>query len=295
MTILDRYILKSFFVNLVLWFFCIIGIYIVFDLFTNLEPLLEAGKAAGNTGKTIFIYYLFKTIPIGMMLCSLLGLISAMITIAMMIRHNELIPIQAAGVPTLRIIAPLVGAVILLALTAAVLREAVLPNYLDELVMNIGQLSKDKGTVVNAPIDDSSRTEWNFKDGKTYWTSLMGIHNYRNDNGVLAFDTVSGDPAITTQLQKVKADEWSKLTVRLKISPATSAQDVCQLFWSTSTSPVSETNSLKIPVKIDGQFHDYSFDLKNSKHWRRNITGFRLDPLNSSSKKVEIEFIRLEK
>jgi lipopolysaccharide export system permease protein len=41
-----------------------------------------------------------------------------------------------------------------LALTAAVLREAVLPNYLDELVMNIGQLSKNKGTIVNATIDN---------------------------------------------------------------------------------------------------------------------------------------------
>ncbi|MCL2744844.1 MAG: LptF/LptG family permease [Planctomycetaceae bacterium] len=154
MTILDRYILKKYFINLILWFFCIIGIYIVFDLFTNLEPLLEAAKIAGKKEKTIFFYYLFKSVPVAMMLCPLLGLISAMVTIAMLIHHNELIPIQAAGIPTLRIIAPLVVVAVLLAGTAAVVRETVLPHYLDELVMTIGQVGKNKGTIVNATIDN---------------------------------------------------------------------------------------------------------------------------------------------
>lgn len=154
MTILDRYILRSFFFNLILWFFCIIGIYVVFDLFTNLESLIEVGQIVGNIPKVIGMYYFFKAIPIGMMLCSLLGLISAMITVAMMMRHNELIPIQAAGVSTIRIISPLIGAVVFVALGASVLREAVLPNYLDELVMDVGDFVKDEGLVVNATIDN---------------------------------------------------------------------------------------------------------------------------------------------
>lgn len=157
MTILDRYILKSFFFNLILWFFCIIGIYIVFDLFTHLETLIEAGKKAGNVPKTIAVYYLFKSVPIGMMLCSLVGLISAMVTIAMMIRHNELIPIQAAGISTVRIIAPLIWAVVFVAVSATVLREAVLPNYVDELVMDVDDIVENSGIVVNATIDNVTK------------------------------------------------------------------------------------------------------------------------------------------
>lgn len=154
MTILDRYILKSFFFNLILWFFCIIGIYIVFDLFTNLESLVDIGKKMGSVPKTIIVYYLFKSIPIGMMLCSLLGLVSAMITIAMMMRHNELIPIQAAGISTIRIITPLIVAVVFVAATATVFREAVLPNYVDELVMEVEDMVEDQGIVANATIDN---------------------------------------------------------------------------------------------------------------------------------------------
>lgn len=156
MTLLDRYILRSFFFNLILWLFCIIGIYIVFDLFTNVDGLVKAGKALGNVPMTILTYYLFKSIPIAMSLGSILGLVSAMITIAMMMRHNELIPIQAAGVSTIRIIMPLIGAVLIVTVGSTVLREMVLPHYLNELVMDVSTLSEDRGNMVNATIDNET-------------------------------------------------------------------------------------------------------------------------------------------
>ncbi len=153
MTILDRYILKSFFSNLIAWFLCVIGIYVVFDLFTNLDDLIQAGKKLGSVPAVIFSFYLFKAIPIGMMLSSVLGLISAMITVAMLKRHNELVPIQAAGVATTRIIRPLIIAVVFVAAGACILREAVLPHYIDELVMDIGDFSEVSGNVLNATDD----------------------------------------------------------------------------------------------------------------------------------------------
>lgn len=156
MTILDRYIIRSFFFYLILWFFCIIGIYVVFDLFTDLDPLLNAGRAAGSIPKILFLYYFFKSLPIAIMLSPLLGLVSAMITVAMMMRHNELIPIQAAGISTIRIITPLIGAVVLVAVASTGLREMVLPNFLDELVKEAGDFHKDPGTMVNATIDNET-------------------------------------------------------------------------------------------------------------------------------------------
>lgn len=156
MTILDRYILKNYILNFVFLFFCILGIYIVFDLFTNLDRLLNAGKAHGNVGEVIATYYFFKTVPIAMMLSSILGLLAAMITVAMMMRHNELIPIQAAGISTIRIISPLIVAFILIAVGSTALREMVLPNYLDELVMDADSFREDEGSMVNATIDHST-------------------------------------------------------------------------------------------------------------------------------------------
>ncbi len=153
MTILDRYILKSFFFNLILWFFCIIGIYVVFDLFTNIDGLIQAGKKQGSVPTVIGSYYLFKAIPIGMMLSSVLGLVSAMITVAMMMRHNELVPIQAAGISTIRIIRPLILAVIFVASSACVLREVVLPHFIDELVKDVSDFSETTDSILNATDD----------------------------------------------------------------------------------------------------------------------------------------------
>ncbi|MGL4595199.1 MAG: LptF/LptG family permease, partial [Thermoguttaceae bacterium] len=156
MTLLDRYILKSFFFNLLSWCVCLVGIFIVFDIFTNLDTLLEIGKASGNTLKVLGTYYFFKSIPILMMVSSVLGLLAAMITMAMMMRNNEIVPIQAAGISTIRIIRPLLLAVVCLAITATVVREFVLPHFLDELVMESGDLLKKNGSLVNMTIDNTT-------------------------------------------------------------------------------------------------------------------------------------------
>ncbi|MDR2756116.1 MAG: LptF/LptG family permease [Planctomycetaceae bacterium] len=156
MTILDRYLLKSFFFNLIFWFICIIGIFIVFDLFTHFDSLVQKGKEQNNLIRLIGTYYLFQSIPIAMTLSSILGLVSAMIAMAMMIRNNELVPIQAAGISMLRIVRPLIFAVIFVAIVSTVLREAVLPHFLDELVMEADTITKDRGVRLNAIIDNET-------------------------------------------------------------------------------------------------------------------------------------------
>jgi lipopolysaccharide export LptBFGC system permease protein LptF len=156
MTILDRYILKRFFFNIILWFVSIVGIFIVFDLFTNLDTLIRTGTEANNIPFVIGKYYLFKSIPIVMMLSSVLGLLSAMITVATMKRHNELIPIQAAGISTIRITMPLIIAVIFVALMMAVFREVLLPQFLDELATDANSITKNEGVMVNAIIDNET-------------------------------------------------------------------------------------------------------------------------------------------
>ncbi len=153
MTILDRYFLRSFLFNFFLWLFCVVGVFIVFDLFTNLDSLLKAGKEVGSTSKLLLVYYTFKSIPIVMMLGSLLGLVSAMVTVAMVMRLNELVPIQAAGISTFRIVLPLLIAFFLIVVLLGVAREFVLPKYLNELTTDFVASANQQGRVVNAMID----------------------------------------------------------------------------------------------------------------------------------------------
>ncbi|MDR2169610.1 MAG: LptF/LptG family permease [Planctomycetaceae bacterium] len=194
MTILDRYILRHFFFNIILWFVSIVGIFIVFDLFTNLDSLIRAGTEANNIPLIIGKYYLFKSIPIIMMISSVLGLLSAMITIASMKRHNELIPIQAAGVSTIRIILPLILAVVFVALSAAIFREMILPKFLDELVMDSTSIKKNNGTLVNAIIDNETGI------------TIHGDKTFRNESRISAPNFILRNP-IVKQITYLKAKD----------------------------------------------------------------------------------------
>jgi len=153
MTILDRYILRSFLFNFIGWNFCFVGIFVIFDLFTNLDSLIQAGKAAHNIPKVIFLYYLFKSIPIVMLLGSVLSLVAAMVTVAMLMRNNEFVPIQAAGISTLRIIRPLIIAVLCITVLFCVMRECLLPNIQDQIAMEAADFVENSGTLLNVTID----------------------------------------------------------------------------------------------------------------------------------------------
>jgi len=156
MTILDRYILRSFLFNFVGWNLCFVGIFVIFDLFTNFDSLLQAGKAANNVPKVIFLYYFFKSIPIVLLLGSVLSLLAAMVTVALLMRNNELVPIQAAGISTLRIIRPLIIAVACLVALFCLTRECLLPNIQDRIVMEASDYAKNNGTLLNVTLDNET-------------------------------------------------------------------------------------------------------------------------------------------
>ena len=157
MTILDRYILRSFLFNFVGWNLCFVGIYVIFDLFTNFDSLIQAGKAAGNIVQVIFLYYFFKSIPIVLLLGSVLSLIAAMVTVAMLMRNNELVPIQAAGITTLRVIRPLVIAVVCLTVVFCLMRECLLPNIQDRILMEAADYAENRGILLNATNDNETK------------------------------------------------------------------------------------------------------------------------------------------
>jgi lipopolysaccharide export system permease protein len=184
--------LKSFFFNLIFWFICIIGIFIVFDLFTHLDTLVQKGKEQNNVAKILVTYYLFKSVPIALVLCSFLGLFSAMTTMAMLMRNNELIPIQAAGVSTLRIIRPLIFAVIFVTFISTVFREIVLPHYLDELVMEANDFGKEHGIRFNATIDNETGI------------SILGEQMFRKELRISQPNFVIPKP-IVKQITRLKA------------------------------------------------------------------------------------------
>ncbi|MDR1382251.1 MAG: LptF/LptG family permease [Planctomycetaceae bacterium] len=162
MTKIDRYVLRNFFKTLVLWYLCLVGLYVVFDLFTNMDSIISSGVENGNIIITIGRYYFFKSFQFFDILVSLLIMTSAMITLSTMIRHNEMIPLLAAGVSQLRIILPIIGAALLVTFLAMACRELLLPQYLDDLLAKKpSEVGRKNGTPIGGIADHQTGIQLN--------------------------------------------------------------------------------------------------------------------------------------
>jgi lipopolysaccharide export system permease protein len=133
MRIIDRYLLRQFVQTFLICFLSLVGLFIVFDLFTNLEEFVTQGKKAGGVLPFIGSYYMFKTIMFFDQTGSVLALISAMFTVSWIQRHNEMTALMAAGVSRFRVLLPIIVAVGVVSLLSAANREVLMPRCRHEL------------------------------------------------------------------------------------------------------------------------------------------------------------------
>ena len=133
MTIFDRYILKRFMHTFIVLLLATFGLFVVFDLFTNVDAFQTDSAGTGEMAATILRYYGYQAVQFFELIGTVLVVISVMIVLAMMQRRSEVHPILAAGVPTYRIAVPfVVGAVLVNGLLIAN-QELVIPAIASEL------------------------------------------------------------------------------------------------------------------------------------------------------------------
>lgn len=154
MTIFDRYVFGSFLQTLLLWFVTFSGIYVVFDLLTNLDSFFGGRE---NPFLVIFRYYSYKSFLFIDVILSLLILISAMTVILNMIRRNEIIALRAIGVSNIRIILPILIAAAGCSLLAFYFREGFLPNRIENLVKTPKELVQgDQSSTLKQTTDEAT-------------------------------------------------------------------------------------------------------------------------------------------
>lgn len=134
------------------------------------------------------------------------------------------------------------------------------------------------------------RTAWEFDtdgDGEG-WGAMMQVGEVRVVGGALTVRTAGADPALSALLRAAAATH-PFLAARIKASRDFSAQ----LFWQTTTSPISEANSVHFNVQGDGEWHEYRIHLAGNPRWRGVITGLRFDLGNEPNVEVAIDYLRL--
>ena len=166
MGIIDRYLLRQFVQTFVICFLSLWGLYVIFDLFTNLEEFLQAGEKTGNLWRLIGEFYGYQAIAFFDRTSGLLALISAMATLAWLERHNELTALMAAGISKLRIAAPVVAASVVVTVVAAVNRETLIPSHRQQLARKTTDLLGDRPQVMATCYDTTTKIL--FRGSATY-------------------------------------------------------------------------------------------------------------------------------
>lgn len=130
---IDWLMMRSYFKAYLVCLVSLFSLYIVVDLFTNLDEFTGNQKGLVHVLVHIGTYYGYLSTRIFDQLCEPIVLLAAMFTVAWMQRNNELLPLLSAGVSTRRVILPvLISAWIMLSL-ATVNSEMVIPRIANKL------------------------------------------------------------------------------------------------------------------------------------------------------------------
>jgi lipopolysaccharide export system permease protein len=128
LTLMDRQMIVNFVKAYLICLVSMVGLFIVVDLFTNLDNFTEGKLGFEQVMQHIIRYYGMKTAQIFDRLSEAIVLLAAMFTVAMLQRNNELLPLLSAGVSTRRVVRPVLIAACLMLGVATLNQEFVLPR-----------------------------------------------------------------------------------------------------------------------------------------------------------------------
>lgn len=135
LTILDRHLIYNYLKGYLVCLVSLLGLFVIVDLFTNLDNFAENKNGLWPIIENILLYYSFKIPVIFDRTSEAIILMAAMFTIAWLQRNNEVLPLLSAGVSVRRVVRPVLFAAALMVLVAILNQELVLPRldwYLTE-------------------------------------------------------------------------------------------------------------------------------------------------------------------
>lgn len=104
--LIDRMLVWNYLRAYLICLVSLLTLFIVVDLFPNLDDFIEHHRSLGGVLKHIATYYGYRLAQIFDRLSEAIVLLAAAFTVAWLQRHNELMPLLAAGVPARRVVRP---------------------------------------------------------------------------------------------------------------------------------------------------------------------------------------------
>jgi lipopolysaccharide export system permease protein len=233
MKILDRYILKTFLLSLLISVAALMGIVLILDLAINANKLLNLSTAARVTGFwPIFLglvdYYFYKMFDYFQWIASPAILVAAAASLVRLNRSRELVGIKAAGVSLYRVMWPMIAVALVLDAFFIVNQELILPAISLQLARSPDDLEIKKefavdfirdenNNIIYAPLYDPRTREMRAEakildDGTPFY--LARVRVFRRDSKFLPLGTVEAEKATWDP----KAQGW-RLTGGVRLPP----------------------------------------------------------------------------
>jgi lipopolysaccharide export system permease protein len=108
LSILDRYVLRSLLVNYLIALGTMLSLYVVLDVFVNMDEFTEQGYPIPTVVRNVFSYYWPNLLLYFTQLSSVITLFACLATIARMRRLNEITAVLVSGVSLYRLAAPVI-------------------------------------------------------------------------------------------------------------------------------------------------------------------------------------------
>ena len=128
LTLIDRSLVRSYLKAYAVCLVSFLSLYIVVDLFTNLDDFAHRGNGLTGVVGRIASYYGYRVAQIFDRLCEAIVLLAAMFTVAWVQRNNELLPLLSAGVSTRRVVLPVLGSAFAMLTLTVLNQELVIPR-----------------------------------------------------------------------------------------------------------------------------------------------------------------------
>lgn len=162
MTTFDRYLLRRFLHVFAILFVASFGLFVVIDGFTNFDNFQDnADDAVGVLGIMARWYALQSSLFLDMA-GPTIAVVTVMVVLTMLVRHSEVQPILAAGVPVFRLLVPLVTGALLVNVALSSNQEFVIPRIAHELQAGVasqtqaGTDESDTGHSVEPAYDNNT-------------------------------------------------------------------------------------------------------------------------------------------
>ncbi|HVK10014.1 MAG TPA: LptF/LptG family permease [Gemmataceae bacterium] len=128
MTILDRMLFAAFIRAYLICLTSTLSLYVIVDLFTNIDDFFQEGRRVTEVLGHILSYYGYRSVQYYDRLCEALALLAAMFTVAWTQRSNELIPMLSAGVSVHRFLRPIFLGAALMLVVGVLNQEFLIPR-----------------------------------------------------------------------------------------------------------------------------------------------------------------------